>query len=311
MTSTQDRPLRVMVILGFGLMAISVSAILIRYASDAPGETVALWRTCFAALLLLPVALLKSRREMAAMSKREWGLILVAGVFLGLHFVTWISSLYHTSIASASVLVSLSPIFMGILGFIVLRERLSSVEIGAISVAIAASAVLAFSAPGMETVGNPLLGNSLALAAAFLVSIYLLIGRVVRKDRSWLAYVAPLYTATALTTLTVALVSGVQLTGFEPRIYLLCLSMAIIPQILGHGAFNYAVRFMPAGTLGLASLFEPVGASFLAFVLFEEVPGKVAAGCMVVILTAVAAALWYRGKQLGTAGSSEAKSMDR
>lgn len=300
MNQAAERPLRVMIILGFGLMAISVSAILIRYASEAPGETVAMWRTLFAALLLLPIALVKARTEIVSMTKKEWGLIVVAGLFLGFHFVAWISSLYHTSIASASVLVSLSPIFMGILGFVVLRERLAALEVGAIVVAIAASALLAFSVPGSTGAGNPLLGNSLALAAAFLVSVYLLIGRVVRKDRSWLAYVAPLYAVTSLTTLVVALVSDVPLLGYEPKVYLLCLSMAIIPQILGHGAFNYAVRYMPAGTLGLASLFEPVGASVLAFVLFDEIPGVVAAVCMIIILVSVGAALRYRSRQLQT-----------
>jgi drug/metabolite transporter (DMT)-like permease len=103
----------------------------------------------------------------------------------------------------------------------------------------------------------------------------------------WLAYVAPLYVVTAMTTLVVALLRDIPLTGYPMHVYVLCLGMAVIPQLLGHGSLNYAVRFFPAATIGLASLFEPVGASLLAFAFFGEIPTFTGAIAMLVILASV------------------------
>ena len=293
MPEGHERTWRVHAVLGMGLLAISVSAILIRFASDAPGEAVAVWRTITAAILLSGPAVVKSRAEWKSFTGREWLLVALAGFFLGLHVVMWISSLYFTSVASASTLVSLSPIFMGIIGFFVLRERLTRLETVGILVALAGTVLLQFAHRSHvgEVGSDPLLGNGLALAAAGFVSVYLLIGRVVRQHRSWLAYVAPLYAMTALTTVAVAVVRDVPLLGYPASFYGLCVLMAIVPQLLGHGAFNYAIRYFPAATLGLASLFEPVGASLLAFAFFGEIPTLLAVVAMTIILGAVSIVL--------------------
>jgi drug/metabolite transporter (DMT)-like permease len=289
-----ERPRHVYFLLFLGLVSISVSAILIRWASDAaPGEALAVWRTIFAAGILAPFALVRSRKEMRTFSGREWILTIVAGIFLGLHFEFWIGSLYHTTVASASVLVSLSPIFLAVIGFLLLKERPGKAVVIAIIVATGGTILLGWADMQRElaTGPNPVLGNSMALFAALLVSVYLLIGRVVRQRRSWLAYVAPLYAATAVTTITVALLRGTTLLGYDWEIYGLCLAMAIIPQLMGHGILNYAIRFFPAATIGLASLFEPVGASLLAYLLFAEVPTALGVVAMLIILVAVSLAM--------------------
>ena len=289
--SGEHRPAWIYLLLIVALTAFSVSAILIRFASDAPGPAVAVWRTIFASLLLAPFALVRSRNEWRRMTRRDWLLIMAAGVTLGLHFIAFIESIYHTTIASAAVLVSLSPIFMGLIGYFVLRERLPRAEVIAIAIAILGTVVLgiadARSGEAAVEAAQPLLGNSLALTAAFLVSIYLIIGRVVRRKQSWLAYVAPLYAVTAMTTLTAAFVMDIRLLGYDTDIYLLCLSMAVIPQIVGHGSYNSLIRYFPAATLGLAMLVEPIGASALAYVLFSESPSLLSIVAMLIILAAV------------------------
>ena len=292
----EHRPGYVYVVLVAGLLSISVSAILIRWASEAPGETLAVWRTLFAAAMLAPFAVFKSRKEIASFTMREGILITIAGIFLGLHFVTWISSLFFTSVASASVLVSLSPIFLALAGLLFLNERPTRAEVWAIIIATLGTILLGYSDMNAhEHAGsNPLLGNTFALSAALLVTVYLLIGRVIRQSRSWLAYVAPLYVVTAMTTFVVAWMRDVPLLGFDWEVYALCMAMAVVPQLMGHGALNFVVRYFPAATIGLASLFEPIGASLLAFVFFSEVPTLLGIGAMAVILLSVSLALFPR-----------------
>lgn len=281
-------PLHVYVIVGVGLISFTSSPILVRYASDAPGLTLAAWRTLIAVLLLAPLALPTIGPELRTFSHREWGLIGTAGVLLGVHFVAWIESLYYTTVASASVLVTTSPIFIAILGYLFLRERLSRIGILSIAISVPGAALIGLGdASAGEVAPQPMLGNALALGAAVIVSGYLLIGRVVRQQRSWLAYVFPLYTVVAVTVWIMALVLGAPLLGHPWQIYGLCALMAIGPSILGHGSFNYALKYLSATILGILALSEPVGASVAAYLLFGEVPTLIAVAGMVLVLVGV------------------------
>lgn len=286
-------PFRVYPILALGLLSFSASPILVRWAGEeASGLTIAVWRTLLAIVMLAPFALPKLRAN--RLSKREAGLTILAGLFLGLHFVVWILSLFYTSVASASVLVCLSPVFLAALGFWLLGERLALPVVAAIGLAVVGAALIGWGdQAGQESGAQPLLGNALALGGALLVSLYLLIGRVVRQRTSWLAYVFPLYLAAALTALVPALLLEVPLWGYSLRFYALCGLMALGPQILGHGSFNYSVKYIPAAWLGLLSLLEPVGASLLAYLLFDEVPPALSVIGMVLVLVAVAFAVQY------------------
>ena len=297
-------PLQAWLALAFGVASLSVSAILVRYGTAAPGLALAAWRTTFAALLLAPVALPRIGPDVRRFTRRDWGLVLAGGGVLGLHFIAWIESLYHTSVASASVLVTTSPLFIAVLGYLVLRERLTARVTGAIVVAVAGAVLIGLGDAGDGTFPNASWGNGLALVASLLISVYLLIGRAVRQRIPFLAYLFPLYTTAALTILAVALASGTDLAQPWP-ILGLCLAMAVFPQLIGHGSFNYAVKFLPAALLGLLSLLEPIIGAGLAYVLFGEVPGRLALVGMAVVLVSVAVVFAPKLRRWGDGGSGK------
>ena len=279
-------------VMGVGLVAIGVSPILVRMAiatESAPsGLAVAAWRTLFAVLLLAPWTLRRVLPEVRRWSKKDAGLVAMAGVVLGLHFVGWIQSLYFTSVASASVLVTSSPIFIALLGWAVLKERVT-LRVGlAIAVAVAGAGLIGLADAGDGAFPRAALGNALALTAALLVSIYLLIGRAVRQRASLWAYALPVYTGAAAVVWLCALATGTDLLGHAPAFYGWTLAMAAGPQLIGHSAFNYAVKVIPAATLGLLSLTEPIVATALAFALFGEVPAPLVFVGAAVVLGAVA-----------------------
>lgn len=188
--------------------------------------------------------------------------------------------------ASVSVLVTTSPLFIAVLGFVFLRERLKGRTVAAIVVAVAGATLIGLGDPGGESFPQAWVGNTLALTAALLVAVYMLIGRAVRQRTSFLAYLFPLYTATALTCLAAALIRGVPLAQPWP-IIALCFAMGLISSVIGHGSINYAVKFFPAAILGLLTLAEPVIASGIALVLFAEVPGPVALVGMAIVLSSL------------------------
>jgi len=289
-------PPRVVGALGLGVVSFAFAPILVRWAGDVPGIAIATWRTVTAAGVLLPG--LARPRAWDQVRQFSWGeglMIVGAGIFLGGHFILWIESLSHTTVASASVFVTSSPALVAVLGYLVLGERLSGGTVGAIVAAMAGAALLGWADAGTITIGRGALwGNSLALGAALLVSVYLLIGRVVRQDVTWWAYVPLLYTAAAASVLAAAWIQGTPLLGYSWRFYGLCVALALGPQVLGHGSFNYALQHLSAAVVGMLSLLEPVGASILAYLLFDEVPPPLSIVGMVVVLAAVAVVIGRR-----------------
>ncbi len=296
-----ERPLRVYIALTLGVLSFAFAPIFVRLAGDVPGLAIAVWRTVIAAAVLLPPAVSVSP-EIRRFSWRELGLVLAAGVFLGLHFIAWIESLYHTTVASASVFVTSSPVILAVLGYLVLGETLTPATVGGILAAVGGAVLIGWADAGSVTLGQGALwGNTLAVTGALLVSLYLLIGRVVRQKVSWLAYLAPLYATAAATALGVAVVRGVPLFGYSWTVYGLCAGLALGPQLLGHGSFNYALQYVPAAIVGMLALLEPVGASVLAYALFGEVPPVASVGGMVVVLGGVAVVVWRRQRTGGDA----------
>jgi drug/metabolite transporter (DMT)-like permease len=277
-------------------VSFAFAPILVRWAGDVPALTIAVWRTVTAAGVLAPGLLSERvRADLRAMSGRTLLLMLGAGGVLGFHFLCWIESLSHTTVASASIFVTSSPILLAGLSYVVLGERLSSGTLGAIGAAVGGAALLGWADAGTVTLGRGALwGNGLALGAAVLVSVYLLVGRVVRQSVGWWAYVVPVYGAAALVILATAWVQGTPLLGYSWRVYGLCAALALGPQVLGHGAFNYAVQRRSATVVGLLALLEPVGASMLAYMLFDERPPPLSLLGMGVVLVAVAGVVWRR-----------------
>lgn len=291
-------PSRVYVLLSLGVLSFAFAPILVRLAGDVSGLAIAVWRTVTAVGVLLPPAAVgRIDVDVKQFTGRDVLLILGAGVLLGLHFIAWIESLYHTTVASASVFVTSSPLILAAFGYILLGERLSGVTVLAIVAAVGGAVVIGWADAGRVTLGRGALwGNSLALGAAVLVSGYLLIGRVIRQKVSWLAYVTPLYGVAAATALCAAWVKGVPLFGYSWRFYGLCAGLALGPQVLGHGSFNYALQYVTAAIVGMLALIEPVGASILAYFLFGEVPPLPSILGMIVVLVAVGVVVWTRNQ---------------
>ncbi len=287
-------PVGVWVLLGFGLVCYGLSSILVRLAGPVPPLPLALWRTLFVTLLLAPVALVRARGEMAAMERREWGLIAASGIGLGLHFVTWIVAVQLTSVAAVSVLVTTTPLWIAVLGLLGVGLRPGRRTLVAVGVGVVGAALIGVGGSAGVRPPQPALGNALALGAAVLVSLYYLAGQRVRARRSFLAYFAPVNAVAAVTIAVVCVVTRTPM-GLPPEALAWCFAMAVGPGLVGHGSFATALGWLPASTLSLMSLAEPVLASILAGFLFAEVPAALSLAGMVAVLVSIATVVRSRG----------------
>lgn len=258
-------------------MIVSTASILVRFAQTqgVPSLAIAAWRMALAALVLMPLMLMRSRTELGALSRRDWLLAAAAGSFLAAHFATWIVSLEYTSVASSVALVTTNPIWIALFSLFVLRERIPGLRALAVALSLAGSGVVLWADSGPALVGatNPLLGNTLALAGSLTMCGYLLLGRRLRAHISVLSYIGVVYAVAALCLMGLALAAGTRMGGYPYFAWVLLAAMALGPQLLGHGAFNYALKHVSATMIALAVLGEPVGSTILAWLLFGEAVG--------------------------------------
>jgi len=271
--------------LTLAVACVSCGSILVRFA-DAPALAVALYRTLFATLLLAPFSVGQARTAWPGLTLRQGLTLLGAGAALALHFASWIASLSLTSVAASTLLVNTTPLFSMGLGFLLLGERPSSGVVLATGLALAGMVV---NVAGDASTGiAPLQGDLLALAGAFTGSLYHIAGRKLRAALPLQAYVLGVWSSTALALLALALSLDVPLIDLPPRAWLSFAGLALVPTLGGHGLINVALRQVPAPTVGLFLLGEPVGATLLAALFFQELPSfRIVVGGLIVLLALV------------------------
>ncbi len=252
-----------------GVLAVSFAAIFIRLA-DAPPLVIAAYRLTIASMILIPIASMKSMKDLKQLSRHDTLLILLSSAFIALHFGLWITSLSYTSIASSVVLVTSHPAFVAVASYFLWGERLNRLTIGGIVVAL--SGVILINYGGFTFGSRAIQGDLLALVAGFSMGAYLLIGGQLRARVNLLSYLTLVYSGAAVMLLIATVVSGYRFVGYSALTYVMMILLALIPQLIGHSSLNLAVRLMPVTLVSVAILGEPVGATLLGSLILNERP---------------------------------------
>jgi len=150
--------------------------------------------------------------------------------------------------------------------------------------------------PAILPGGNPGLGIIMAVISACSASLYIIIGRKVRGEVSFVPYIWLVYAAGALVTLAIIAANGISLIGYDLRGYLWVLLLAILAQILGHGALNFVLRFMSPTTLTMTVQSAPILSAIWAYLIFSEIPTIPQAIGSVILVIGVTIVL--RGQQV-------------
>lgn len=268
------------------ILAVSTASIFIRFAQNdgAPSLVIAALRLTFATLMLAPIALAKHSAEIKRFTRKEILLGLFSGIFLALHFATWISSLEYTSVASSVVFVSTGPLWVALLSPMLLNERLAKTAIIGLGLSLVGGTIIGLSdacawngglsCPALQEVlqGRAVLGNFLALAGAWTVTGYLIIGRKLRANISLIPYIFMVYGFAAIALIIIMLAAGHSPFGYAPKTYGWIFLLAALPQLIGHSTYNWALKYLPAALVAVTTLGEPIGSAILAFFILNETP---------------------------------------
>ena len=279
-------PIPPLLAISFGILAVSTASIFIRFAQvDAPSLVIAAWRLSLAAIILLPLTLFRHRNDLAGLTRREIKLALLSGIFLALHFATWITSLGYTTVASSVVLVSTTPLWVAILSPITVKEPLTRsimigmgmALIGGLVVGLSDSCTWLGTSLACPSLGDfirekAFLGDLLAITGAIMGASYIIIGRQLRSKMSLVSYIFVVYGMAAAVLIVIMLGAGNKPFGYQPLTYLWFLLLALIPQLIGHSTLNWSLRYLTAAYVSITLLGEPIGSTILAYFFLRETP---------------------------------------
>jgi drug/metabolite transporter (DMT)-like permease len=277
-------PSRVVVglVLAVGVLAVSASALMVQ-ATEATSLQTAIARTAGSALLMgsiagvqraaaFRLASAEGRVDQTSSLGRSGALaMLVASAALGLHFWSWMASLDWTSAGSSTVMVTTTPVWLALLArWIPGEPQMPARGWAGLALGVVGMAMLSLDTTGRVT----WFGMGLAVLGAWTAGAYFVASRLVRErsERPWTTFEvgAATNTGAALVLMTAGMANG-EFPFVPARADLLWFAaMVLVPQMLGHNAFLWALRHVPTTTVSTVLLLEPAGTLVLAVIFLGQ-----------------------------------------
>ncbi len=272
-----------------GGCSIAFAPIFVRLADTGPVAS-AFWRTAIAAPLLLLWWRRENRSSSPARSRHLLPLAL-AGLFFAADLGVWHWSVVWTSVANATLLANLAPIFVTLAGWLIWRRRVTRVFLLGMVTAIAGMFVLV--GPNFAIGGTRLAGDALGALTGVFYAGYMLAVKAARDaEASTARLMAWSTTITAIALLPVALLSPQPFLPSSANGWLVLVGLALVSQILGQGLIAYAFAHLPASLSSVSLLIQPVMAALFAWALFGEAVGPVQFAGGAIVL----AGIWFARK---------------
>ncbi|AZN43824.1 DMT family transporter [Paenibacillus albus] len=248
------------------MLAISFAPILVRY-SHAPVSVQGMYRMLFTFVLMLPFGS-KQLGAVKHISKKDWILLVLAGIFLALHFLLWMASLTYTSIASSTILLALEPVFVLVGAYFLFRDKANKLAI--IGMIVALIGAMGIGSGDIALSSRAFYGDMLSFLGALAVSVNMLLAKQIMKRVSSYLYSCIVFGITTICFFIYNVTMGISMTDYAQREWIVFLLLAIVPTVFGHLIFNWLLKYVKPTTISMSVLAEPVGASLLGMMLFSE-----------------------------------------
>ncbi|MEZ4812124.1 MAG: DMT family transporter [Caldisericia bacterium] len=210
-------------------------------------------------------------------------LAVLAGIFMALHFVVWVWSFDYVSVAVSVVLVTTVPIFVVAFEYIFLKNKPTSKTV--FGVALAMIGAIIVSVTGLSSGFGQILGSLLALAGALTAACFFFLSKLAQREMISWQTISVMFITAAFVMLIFLPFTGVSLVGFDKTGWFAVILMGLLSQLIGQSALNISVTRLSTTITTTAVLFEPVGASILAWFMFREtITPLVFVGGVVIIL---------------------------
>ncbi len=248
------------------MFSVSTSPIVARYLLNVPAIAISFWRMCFGAIILWFLSIFFQQTSLKKSVKNQ---IILAGIFLGIHFAFFFEALKLTTIANATFLGTLAPLFTFIIERIFLKRKHQKKLLLGLAIAITGAIIILSNQ--FDFSSRYTFGNFLAIICSLFLGISFIISENIRQQISTISFARTIFTSASITLLIIALIYKTPLLEYKYADFLGLLILGIIPTIFGHGSLYFAIRYIPPTIVASIPMGEPVIASIIAWYLFNEV----------------------------------------
>lgn len=280
-----DRPVALAALFA-GAVAIGASPLFVKVSEAGPVST-AFWRVFLALPFLwawmLAVAPRTSFPSFTSRggaegdgvvhpdAPRERRLMAVAGLYFAGDLAVWHWSIVLTTVATATLLANLAPIFVTLAVWLMLGQRPALRFLSGLTMALAGIALLVGS--DVHISGAVLLGDGLGVLTAMFYAGYQLTVTRLRTTTGTARIMLWSGMVTAAILLPVAIVSGEQFLPSTGAGWIKLFGLALVAQVAGQSLIAYAMAHLPSRLSSVGLLLQPVMAALFAWVLLGETLG--------------------------------------
>jgi len=255
-----------------GATAIATSALFVKVSESGPIST-AFWRVFLALPFLWAWALAEGSRRHMDNLRRDHRWLLAAGVFFAGDLAVWHWSIILTSVANATLLANLAPIFVTLAAWLLFRKMPTALFL--FGMATGLLGVVLLLGGDLASGGMTLLGDALGVITAMFYAAYQLTVTRLRTVATTSSIMAWSGIAMAAVLLPIALISGEQFFPVSAYGWVKLFGLALISQVAGQSMIAYAMAHLPATFSSVGLLLQPVMAALFAWVLLGESVGAV------------------------------------
>lgn len=282
--SDTERFTAVLVLLA-GACVIGLAPVLVRLAEAGPAAT-GFWRLLFS----LPLLATLSWRSSGGIGQ-PFGLGALAGLAFALDLGFWHYGIANTSVGKATVLTNLTPVVVTAVAWIFLKQRPAGLFLFAVVLSVTGASMMTI-ARGAGSVGpNPLLGDALSLATALWYALYFLAVSAARRRETAVRIMFWSSLTGAPLLLLAALLLGEHVVPATTAGWAACVGLGVV-HVAGQGPIAWALGRLPAATASVTVLVQPVVATILGWLLFNELFSGWQIVGAAVALTGVVVAQW-------------------
>jgi len=266
---TQNKTLLAYLALGTGILALSFSAMFVRWA-DAPGPVTAFYRLFFSIFLLFPFFLPRAKGNA---SIKSWSIAfpLLAGVFTAFDLALWTSSLSYTTASNATLLGNTAPLWVALGTWLILKQKLAPAFWRGLAITLLGAALIM----GTDFLLHPRfgVGDVMATFTGIFYGGYFLFTEKSRLHFDPVSHIWLVGIGASIALFIINLIFHYPLAGFEAQTWLVFLATAVVSQLIGYMALAYALGHLPASVVSPTMVLQPVVTTVLAIPLLGEIPG--------------------------------------
>ncbi len=257
------------------------AAIFIRFLNGLDAFSIAFWRLIIACAALALITLALKKTFQSSLIKENFKALLFLGVFLGLHFIFFVSAVKDTTILNATVLVNTTPIFSMFISSLFFKLKPSRLAVLGIITSFVGMCIIGYAEATVinadmpvEGFSSSLKGDLEAVLAALVEAFYLNYGRKLRGQMSILSLMLPIYFSAALIVgiLTFPLANKTLTIPVGAGIILSLLGLGLLPTAVAHTLYFSSLSNLKSFETATMALLEPLGATVLGILIFMEIP---------------------------------------